>query len=72
MTEAECTTRKWGNSIGVIIPKDIVEEEHIEENEKICITIKKKHKAKEFFGMLAGQWKKPAQQLKDEMRKGWQ
>ena len=72
MTEIECITRKWGNSLGVIIPKDIAEEEHLAENEKIFITIKKKHQAKEFFGMLAGEWKKPTQEIKDEMRRGWQ
>ena len=72
MVEVECITKKWGSSIGVILPKDIIEKEHIAANEKIFLDIKKKHKAKEFFGLLVGEWKKPAQELKDEMRKGWQ
>jgi len=72
MAEIECVARKWGNSLGIIIPWEVTEQEHITENEKLFVTIKKKHKAKEFFGLLVGEWKKPAQELKDEMRKGWQ
>jgi len=71
MTEAECTTRKWGNSIGIIIPKDIVEKEHIKEDEKIVVDIKKRHYAREFFGMLSD-WKRPTDEIKKEMKKGWE
>lgn len=72
MAEIECVARKWGNSLGIIIPWEVTEKEHITENEKLSVIIKKKHKVKEFFGMLAGEWKIPAQKLKDEMRQGWQ
>lgn len=72
MTEIEGVARKWGNSVGIIIPWEITQEERIVENEKLFISIKKRHKVKEFFGILAGEWNKPTQELKDEMRKGWQ
>ncbi|MBI4981342.1 AbrB/MazE/SpoVT family DNA-binding domain-containing protein [Candidatus Woesearchaeota archaeon] len=70
MAEIECTTRKWGNSLGIILPKEIVNEEDIAENEKIMVGIKKKHLAKEFFGLLHG-WKRPTEEIKREMKKGW-
>lgn len=70
MIETECTARKWGSSLGVIIPREIVEEEQIAENEKVMVTFHKKHLAKEFMGMFFG-WKTPTGQIKKEMKKGW-
>ncbi len=70
MAETECVARKWGNSLGIIIPREIVEEEQIIENETVSVIFHKKHQAKEFFGLFLG-WKKPTQQLKKEMKQGW-
>ena len=70
MPEVECRTRRIGGSLGIILPKDAVESNDIKENEKIIIEIKRRHKAKEFFG-LAHDWKTPTQELKNEERKGW-
>ncbi len=69
MAEVECIAKRWGSSLGIVIPKDVVDDEHISENEKITVVIKKRHLAKEFFGILP--WKRSAQQIKDEMREGW-
>lgn len=68
--EVECVAKKWGSSLGIVIPKDIVKKEHISENETIIVEIKKKHLAKEFFGVLAD-WKRPTKEIKEEMKKGW-
>ena len=70
MTEIECVTKKWGSSLGIIIPKEIVNIEHITENEKILVDIKKKHKAKEFFGLIPN-WKVSTDEIKKDMKKGW-
>lgn len=70
MAEIETITRKWGNSLGITIPKEIVEAEHLEENQKIRVEIKKKPTFHRFFGIL--KTKKSAQELKDEMRSGWE
>ena len=45
-------TRKWGNSLGVIIPKELVEEMNIKPNEDIWIDIKRKNVnvLKELYG----------------------
>ncbi|MBI4141343.1 hypothetical protein HY484_00280 [Candidatus Woesearchaeota archaeon] len=72
MTEIEVTAKKWGSSIGVVIPVETVEREHIMENEKIKIEIKKAHTAREVWGMFPKGWKKSTQELKDEARKGWE
>lgn len=70
MVETEVKTRKWGSSIGVVLPKEIVDEIDIKPNEKIILEVKKRHLAKEFFGLL-GDWKRPTQEIKDEARAGW-
>jgi len=68
--EIETKTRKWGSSIGVVLPKEVVDEIGIKPNEKIVIDIKKRPLAKEFFGLLKD-WKRSTQEIKDEMRAGW-
>ena len=72
MTQIEVKAKRWGSSLGVIIPKEVVEKEHIAENEKIQIAIKKEHTAKEVWGLLPKGWKKSTQELKEEARKGWE
>ena len=70
MAEIACTTKRWGNSLGVIIPKSLVAEENIVENEKVFLDIKRKPQAREFFGLLVD-WAKPTDRIKQEMKKGW-
>jgi len=72
MTEVEAVAKKWGSSLGIVIPKNIVEQEHIVENEKVKIEIKKAHTAREVWGLLPHGWKKTTQELKDEARAGWE
>jgi len=44
-------TRKWGNSLGVLIPKDEVENLNLKENQDIIVDIiKKENPLKELFG----------------------
>ena len=70
MVEKEVKTRKWGSSIGVVIPKEVVDEIGIKPDERIIIEIKKRPLAKEFFGMFPN-WGMPTQEIKNEMRTGW-
>ena len=71
MVETEVKTRKWGSSIGVVLPKEVVDEIGIKPDEIIRIDIRKPVKVKDVFGMFPRLSKKSAQELKDEMRKGW-
>ncbi|MBN1502760.1 AbrB/MazE/SpoVT family DNA-binding domain-containing protein [Candidatus Woesearchaeota archaeon] len=73
MTEIEVIARAWGNSLGVTIPKKIIEEEQIKENEEIIVEIKKKVKKPDpkVFG-IAKDWKINAQNIKDRLREEWE
>ena len=69
MVNIDVITRKWGNSIGIILPKEAIEKEHIRENQKINILISKKTNVlNETFGMLKRKLKKSSQEMKDELR----
>lgn len=72
MEEIKTVAKKWGSSIGVIIPKEVVDSKKIKENDQLIIEIKNKIIVKDFFGKCP-EWKskKTTQELKDEMRKGW-
>ncbi len=70
MIECETTARKWGNSIGLTLPKEIVKNARIKEQEKIRILILKQNcAAGSTFGMARGKWNKNTQRLKDTFRK---
>lgn len=70
MSEAECIARKWGNSIGIILPTELIKEENIHVKDKLVVEVKKIHKVKDFFGLLPN-WKTDTQKIKDDLRKGW-
>ncbi|MBI2151589.1 AbrB/MazE/SpoVT family DNA-binding domain-containing protein [Candidatus Woesearchaeota archaeon] len=71
MSETECIARKWGNSLGIVIPTEIVQEEGIAENETITVIFHRRPKVKEFFGLLSD-WKRPTEEIKKDMKKGWE
>ena len=60
-------TRKWGSSLGVTIPKGIVKELKLRENQDVIIDIKPKdNPLKELFGSV--KLSKPTGQLLKEIR----
>ncbi|HIH15430.1 MAG TPA: hypothetical protein HA360_05735 [Nanoarchaeota archaeon] len=68
MQKALVTAKKWGNSVGVIFPAELVQAEHIKHGEKVVITVERKHTAvKDLFGKLKS--KKSADQVLKEFRK---
>ena len=61
-------TKKWGNSIGLIIPKEVVEKEGIKVEQKVSLEVKPmKNSLAELFGKY--KTNKPTQQIKDELKK---
>ena len=66
--KVQTVLRKWGNSIGVVIPKEIIEKEKLREGEEVFIIIESKNDLKEVFGSLKD-WKINTRKLKDELRK---
>jgi len=72
-TQIKAIARKWGNSIAIVIPKEIVDKERIKEDEEIIIEVKKRRpKAGVLFGKFPQLKKWSTQELKDEARKGWE
>ena len=69
--EIETIAKRWGSSLGVILPKSVVEARKIREDDRVVIEIINKPIAKQFFGRFKRKFKKSAQELKDEARKGW-
>lgn len=69
MMEIKAKTKKWGNSIGVIIPKEIVKEENIKPNQEITlmITTKPITRGKDIFGTL--KFKESTEKLMREIDK---
>lgn len=69
--EILCKPRKWGNSLGITLPREFVEKEKIIEGEEIVVEVrKKKVDLSELFGVLKGA-KIDAQKMKDESKKMW-
>ncbi|MBN2459148.1 hypothetical protein JXB28_02595 [Candidatus Woesearchaeota archaeon] len=66
----EVTLRKWGNSLGGVFPKSFVEEHKLKPEDTILVDVVKKTDLSAIFGSL--KFKKSAQQMKDEERKGWE
>lgn len=62
--------RKWGNSMGVVIPKEAIKQEKFREGEKVVITIEAKKNLSDVFGSL-NEWKIDSQKMKNEFRKQW-
>jgi len=62
--------RKWGSSLGIILPKKLVDEKNLKESEEIGIEIFKIADFSNIFGILRTEVS--AQELKDIAREGWE
>ena len=65
----EATIRKWGNSFGVLLPKNFVERKQLKENDVILIDVVKEADLSDVFGSL--KMGMSGQEFKDMVRKGW-
>lgn len=66
--QSKAKLKRWGNSYGVIVPKEIVEREGLKEGEEVEILVRKASDVKHLFGRY------PFEDLqfeKEKMRKGW-
>ncbi len=69
MIEVETIARKWGNSVGISLPRDVVEKANIRPNKNVKLFIQdKKVDMSKVFGAL--KIDKPTQQILDESREG--
>ena len=64
----EVKTKKWGNSIGIVIPNEAIARLNIKPDEEIVIEIEKKNNVlKEMFGKA--KFKRSAKKIIEEFRK---
>jgi len=62
--------REWGNSLGIVIPSEIVVREDLRACDEVVVTISKREDLRDFFGKGKGKVI-DAQKEKDEARKLW-
>ncbi len=67
---SEVVLRKWGNSLGVVLPKELVENKGLHEKEVILIEVVKEANLKDVFGSLKR--KMSGQEFKDLVKQGWE
>lgn len=68
MIELKTKLRKWGNSLGVVVPFSKISKEDVEEGQEVTIFIsKQKPDVKRIFGKLR-KWKIDSQKVKDKLR----
>ena len=66
----DVSIRRWGNSLGAVLPSTIIEKNKLKENDKIKIfVIKESDVLKRTFGSLKGKLKLSGQEMKDMLRK---
>ena len=68
--EVEAIAKKWGSSIGFIVPREVVEKEKIKPNSRVKFEIIKVTDISDTFGKLKR--KVSGQEFKDRARAGWQ
>ncbi len=66
---AKTKVKCWGNSLGVILPKALVDQEELTEGEEVEITV---HKLSDVRSLRGKYPFKKLQPEKDEMKRDWE
>jgi bifunctional DNA-binding transcriptional regulator/antitoxin component of YhaV-PrlF toxin-antitoxin module len=61
--------RRWGSSLGIVVPSDVAKELGLRPGDEIVLEIDQA-RVDEAFGSLKD-WVVDPQKLKDELRRGW-
>lgn len=71
MEQFKAIPKKWGNSVGITIPSEIIKVENIELNKGIDILVigNRRKRLKRMFGTL--RLKKPTQKVMEEIDEGY-
>lgn len=67
----EVKLKRWGNSFGVVLPMELVNERGLKEDDKIVIEVGKVANLSRIYGMIKGR-KMTGQEMKDMVRRGWE
>ena len=66
---AKAKVRCWGNSLGIVLPKALVDEEELKEGEEVEVTIRKVSDVRSLRGKYPF---KNLQNEKEEMKLSWE
>ena len=71
MEQFTAVPKKWGNSLGITIPAEVIKEEKIKPQDKITVLVFKDYskRLKKMFGTL--KLKKPTQKVMEEIDEGY-
>ncbi|MAG02176.1 hypothetical protein CMI42_02470 [Candidatus Pacearchaeota archaeon] len=71
MIEVESQLRKWGRSLGIVIPMEKIKKENFSENDKVKVLIlKRENPLREHFGIF--KFKRSVKEILDEGdRESW-
>jgi len=67
--QGKAKLKRWGNSYGVVVPKEVVEKEGLKEGDGVEISVRRVSDIRRLFGRYPF---KDLQFEKEEMRKGWE
>ena len=66
----QTTVKKWGNSMGGVLPRDLVKNKELKENDIVIINVVKEADLKNLFGSLKR--KMSGQEFKNIVKEGWE
>ena len=69
MPKMRATVRRWGSSLGFIVPRKIVTQLKLKASDEVVIEIDRPG-IEDVFGSM-GDWAVEPQRLVDELRRGW-
>ena len=69
MSRIRARVRRWGSSLGIVVPSEVVKELHLKAGDEAIVEIDRAG-IEEAFGSLKD-WAVDPQKLKDELRRGW-
>ena len=71
MIEYEAKLRNWGNSIGIVVPKEGVEKEKLKPNQKVRVVITPTNpvRVKDLFGKMKMKFTRPTDEILKEIDK---
>ena len=69
MSRIRARVRRWGSSLGIVVPSEVVKELRLKAGDEAIVEIDRAG-IEEAFGSLKD-WAVDPQKLKDELRGGW-
>ena len=71
MAEVDVYVKKWGDSLAIIIPRDVVYREKLRVDDNVHLRIEKSVNLRDIFGIARGKIIQSVQELKDDAKTGW-